>query len=72
MRSITISFPDEQYDSVMNSLKNIPDVDISENEDIPEWHKKILDERLLDLDINPSNFISIDELEKNLIENGYL
>jgi hypothetical protein len=43
MKDLTISLPDEIYDSVVNLLKQIPNVILNEEDDIPEWHKDILE-----------------------------
>ena len=38
------------------------------NEDIPEWHKKILDERMAQYDANGMEGISLEELEEEIFE----
>ena len=44
-----------------NIKKKYPDID-KINQDIPQWHKDILDKRLDDYKNNPDKFKPIDEL----------
>jgi Putative addiction module component len=70
MKELTITFPEEIYDSVVSLLKQIPNVTLDENESIPEWHKKILDERFKQFNENPLEGIPLKEAKKRLFSNG--
>jgi hypothetical protein len=70
MKDLTISLPDEIYDFVVNLLKQIPNVILNEEDDIPEWHKDILDTRYAEFLNNPNNGSSFQELKSRLLSNG--
>lgn len=70
MKDLTISLPDEIYDSVVNLLKQIPNVILNEEDDIPEWHKDIIDTRYAEFLNNPKNGSSFQELKSRLLSNG--
>lgn len=67
MKDLTISLPDEIYDSVVNLLKQIPNVILNEEDEIPQWHKDILDNRYVDFLKNPNNGSSFLELKSRLL-----
>ena len=70
MKDLTISLPDEIYDSVVNLLKQIPNVILNEEDDIPEWHKDIIDTRYAEFLNNSNNGSSFQELKSRLLSNG--
>ncbi|WP_255038258.1 hypothetical protein [Lacihabitans soyangensis] len=70
MKDLTISLPDEIYDSVVNLLKQIPNVLLNEEDDIPEWHKDILDSRYTEFLNNQNNGSYFQELKSRLLSNG--
>ncbi|MCP9768120.1 hypothetical protein EGI22_09365 [Lacihabitans sp. LS3-19] len=70
MKDLTISLPDEIYDSVVNLLKQIPNVILNEEDNIPQWHKDVLDSRYADFLKNTNNGSSFLELKSRLLSNG--
>ena len=70
MKDLTISLPDEIYDSVVNLLKQIPNVILNEEDDIPQKHKDVLDSRYAELLKNPNKGRSFLELKSRLLSNG--
>jgi hypothetical protein len=70
MRELTITIPDNIFDSVKNMLQQIPELKIQENNDIPEWHKAILDERYEAFLKNPNRGRSFKEFKDSLISDG--
>jgi Putative addiction module component len=70
MKDLTISLPDEIYDSVVEMLKKIPNVSLDENEEIPEWHKNILNERFKEFEQKPKEGITLNQARILLFPNG--
>ena len=68
MKQVTVNIPDSFYSSFIEFFKHIPEVTIKEetSEDIPSWHKKILDERLAEHRSNPNAGTNWDDFEKEL------
>lgn len=49
MKQITVTIPDNKESLFMELLKNlsfVKNVKTSDNTDIPEWHKAIIDQRM--------------------------
>ena len=68
MKKVTVTLPDSFYNSFMEFFKHIPEITIKDEapEDIPDWHKKILDERLTEHRLNPNAGTNWDDFEKEL------
>ena len=68
MKQVTVNIPDSFYNSFIEFFKHIPEVTIKEevSEDIPNWQKKILDERLAKHRTDPKGGTSWDDFEKEL------
>ena len=68
MKHLTVSIPDSFYNSFIEFLKHIPEVSISDETttDIPQWHKKVLDQRLAEHLANPDKGTNWDDFEKQL------
>ncbi len=68
MRQLTISVPDNLYDSVLDLFKHIPKVTIQEEEEfkVPEWQKKIVRERIKKFKKNPKKVFSQKEVDKRI------
>ena len=68
MKQVTISLPDSFYNSFIEFLKHIPTVTIKEEatENIPDWQKKILDQRRETT--KPEDFIPWSEAKKQIIQ----
>lgn len=72
MRELTVTIPDNIFDSVKNMLELIPDLKVMENDSITEWHMAILDERLEEFEKNPNSGISLEKFEKGLLIDGLI
>jgi hypothetical protein len=72
MRELTITIPDNIFDSVKSMLQQIPELKIQENNDIPEWHKAIFDERLEEFEKNPDRGVSFDKFKEGLLADGLI
>lgn len=72
MRELTVSIPDNIFDSVKNMLELIPDLKVMENDSIPEWHKAILDERLAAFEKNPNEGVSLEKFKEELLADGLI
>lgn len=48
MRQVTVTIPDEFYNTFIAFFKHIPDVVVDENEviEVPEWQQKLVLERI--------------------------
>jgi hypothetical protein len=49
MKTISLTIPDDEFDAFMKLISEFKSIQISEGPDslvIPEWHKKVLDERI--------------------------
>jgi hypothetical protein len=68
MKQITLNIPDSFYNSFIEFLKHVPEVTVKEEnmDDIPEWHKNILNERMEEYKKNPAKGTNWDDFEKEL------
>ncbi len=46
MKQITLNIPENKYSFILELIKSIPYIQVQKENDIPEFHKKIIDERL--------------------------
>lgn len=66
MKHYTVSIPDEK-DSLFQELSKALGFKFDEStNDIPDWHKEIIDQRLMDFEKNPSKVIPWADVKKNL------
>ncbi len=63
----TISF-DENIDLSKNHFKTLEDfhLHLIQNAELSPAHKKIIDDRLVKAEQNPTNFITLDELKSSI------
>jgi hypothetical protein len=66
MKQLTVTIPDEFYNSFIEFFKHIPDVKIDENIDIevPLWQQEMVLERMKNA--KPEDYISWEESKKRL------
>ncbi len=71
MRQLTITIPDDFYDTFINFLKYIPNVSIDENleDEIPLWQQEMVLERIKNA--NLEDYISWEE-SKNKMSKKWL
>lgn len=63
--NLTINVSDNKFDLLMEFLKkNFGSVDIHDEFEVPEWHKKIVLERMKNS--KPEDFFSLDELDTKI------
>lgn len=69
MRQIAVTIPDNKeslFLEIMKSLSFVESAELIENEDIPEWHKVIIDNRIENYRKNPESFIEWDLVKKEI------
>ncbi|MBP1222172.1 hypothetical protein [Flavobacterium sp. 1355] len=66
MRQLTVTIPDDFYDTFISFFKHVPDVSINENTEnaIPIWQQEMVLERLKNA--KPEDFISWEDFEKEM------
>jgi hypothetical protein len=66
MKQLTVTIPDEFYNSFIEFFKHIPDVKIDENIDfeVPEWQKEIVLERMKNA--KPEDYRNWEDVKKEL------
>ena len=66
MRHLTVTIPDEFYDSFMAFFKHIPEVSVDEKseKDVPLWQQELVLERIKNA--KPEDYISWEESKKRL------
>jgi hypothetical protein len=66
MRHLTVTIPDEFYDSFIAFFKHIPDVSIDEKSEngVPLWQQELVLERIKNA--KPEDYISWEESKKRL------
>lgn len=66
MRQLTVTIPDDFYETFISFFKHVPDVSINENVDneIPLWQQEMVLERIKDS--KPEDYISWEESKKRL------
>lgn len=69
---LILDIPNNRVDFFLQLIKNLSfEVKIENNsveEDIPEWHKTILEERLEKYESDTSGFVKWEDLKKNIEE----
>ena len=63
---ITLSFPDTKASYILELLQNLKFVIIEKTDEMPEWHKAILDERIAEYEKNPSDLIDWEDIQKKM------
>lgn len=69
MKHIAVTIPDNKeslFLEIMKSLSFVESAEPIENEDIPEWHKVIIDNRIENYRKNPESFIEWDLVKKEI------
>lgn len=69
MKRITVTIPDNKESLFIELMKNISfvkNVETTENTDIPEWHKTIIDRRMENYKKNPESFRDWEDLQKEI------
>jgi uncharacterized protein YcnI len=66
MRQLTVTIPDDFYDTFISFFKHVPDVSINENTEnaIPIWQQEMVLERLKNA--KPEDFINWEDFEKEM------
>ncbi|WP_337967919.1 hypothetical protein [uncultured Flavobacterium sp.] len=66
MRQLTVTIPDDFYETFINFFKHIPDVSIDENtaNEVPLWQQEMVLERIKNA--KPEDYIDADVALKNL------
>lgn len=66
MRQLTVTIPDDFYETFINFLKYIPNVSIEDNNaiEIPMWQQEMVLERLKNA--KPEDYISWEEAKKEM------
>ena len=63
--TITLKFPDSKAAFILELLQNLKFVHIEKKDDIPAWHKPILDERNAEYELNPDDLIDWEDIQKD-------
>ena len=66
--TITLKFPDSKAAFILELLQNLKFVHIEKEEDIPAWHKAILDERNADYEQNPEDLLDWEDIQKDRLK----
>jgi len=66
MKQLTVTIPDDFYDTFISFLKRIPNVSIDENteNEIPLWQQEMVLERIKNA--KPEDYISWEEAKKEM------
>lgn len=66
MRQLTVTIPDDFYETFISFFKHVPDVSINENttDEIPLWQQEMVLERMKNA--KPEDYISWEESKKRL------
>ncbi|MFB9078084.1 hypothetical protein ACFFLS_17780 [Flavobacterium procerum] len=66
MRQLTVTIPDDFYETFISFFKHVPDVSIDENveNEIPLWQQEMVLDRMKNA--KPEDFISWEESKKRL------
>jgi Putative addiction module component len=66
--TIKLSFPDTKASFIFELLQNFKFVIVEKQEDIPDWHKAILDNRIAEYEKNPNDLIDWEDVQKEKIK----
>ena len=66
--TITLNFPDSKAAFILELLQNLKFVHIEKEDDIPAWHKAILDERNAEYEQNPDDLIDWEDIQKDRLK----
>ncbi len=61
---ITLSFPDTKASFIFELLQNLKFVIIEKQDDVPEWHKAILDDRNAEYEKSPDDLMDWEDIQK--------
>jgi hypothetical protein len=65
MKEIKLRVPEDRYEFVMELINGLG-LEVAEDLTIPEWHKKIVEERIEEYRKNPDSAIPWEEARKKL------
>ncbi len=60
---VILNFPDTKATFIFELLKNLKFVKVEKEDDIPEWHKTILDARIAEYEQNPNDLIDWEDIQ---------
>ena len=67
---ITLDIKDSRFNTFLAFIKTLDYVSVSKEQDIPNWHKDIIDQRLASYKENPDQTLdfdqAMDDIEKDL------
>ena len=66
--TLTLNFPDSKAAFILELLQNLKFVHIEKEDDIPAWHKAILDERNAEYEQNPDDLIDWEDIQKDRLK----
>jgi hypothetical protein len=69
MKHISVTIPDNKvslFIELMNNLSFVKKVEATDNIDIPDWHKDIIEERTENYKKNPESYKNWKDLKKGL------
>jgi hypothetical protein len=66
MRQLTVTIPDDFYETFISFFKHVPDVSINENttNEVPLWQQEMVLERMKNA--KPEDFTSWEDFEKEM------
>ena len=66
MRQLTVTIPDDFYETFVSFIKHVPDVSINENtaNEVPLWQQEIVLDRIKNS--KPEDYVSWEESKKRL------
>ncbi|PBJ12725.1 hypothetical protein [Flavobacterium sp. ACN6] len=66
MRQLTVTIPDDFYETFISFFKHVPDVSINENieNEVPQWQQEMVLERIKNA--KPEDYICWDDFEKEM------
>lgn len=66
MRQLTVTIPDDFYETFVSFFKHIPDVSINENitNEIPLWQQEMVLERIKNA--KPEDYSNLEDFEKEM------
>ncbi len=59
---ITLSFPDTKATFIFELLQNLKFVIIEKEDEIPDWHKAILNSRIAEYEKNPNDLVNWEDI----------
>jgi Putative addiction module component len=69
MKQIAVTIPDNKealFVELMKTISYVKNIETIEQEDIPEWHKTIIDIRVENYKKNPDGYLRWEEVQKKI------